>query len=101
MCGIAGFLDTSGRHRAEELEARAVRMANRLVHRGPDSSGVWVDGEPGVALAHRRLAILDLSPEGAQPMPSADGRFVVTFNGEIYNHGELRQELGKLGHPFR
>ncbi len=101
MCGIAGFLDDSGRQSAEELGARAVGMADRLVHRGPDSSGVWVDAAPGVALAHRRLAILDLSPEGAQPMRSADDRFVVTFNGEIYNHDELREELGKRGHRFR
>jgi asparagine synthase (glutamine-hydrolysing) len=69
------------------------RMATRLVHRGPDDSGEWVDGECGVALAHRRLSIIDLSAEGHQPMASAGGRFVLVFNGEIYNYRELRAEL--------
>lgn len=69
-------------------------MADTLRHRGPDDSGVWVDGEAGIGLAHRRLSILDLSPAGHQPMVSAGGRYIVAFNGEIYNHLELRRELG-------
>jgi asparagine synthase (glutamine-hydrolysing) len=73
-------------------------MADALVHRGPDDRGVWLDAAAGVALAHRRLAILDLSPAGHQPMMSACGRYVVAFNGEIYNHRELRQALEKQGH---
>jgi asparagine synthase (glutamine-hydrolysing) len=68
-------------------------MASRLHHRGPDDDGTWVDAEAGVALGHRRLAILDLSPAGHQPMSSASGRWVLIFNGEIYNHLELRREL--------
>lgn len=68
-----------------------------IVHRGPDDAGVWVDAQAGVALAHRRLAIVDLSPTGHQPMVSASARFVIAFNGEIYNHGELRRLLEARG----
>lgn len=92
MCGIAGFL---GPPVAADMEVRARRMANNLVHRGPDDVGVWADGASGVALAHRRLAILDLSPAGHQPMASECGRYVVVFNGEIYNHLDLRKQLRK------
>ena len=77
------------------------RMADALRHRGPDDSGVWVNHESGIALGHRRLSIIDLSSEGQQPMHSADGRYVITFNGEIYNHRALRAELEELGHAFR
>ncbi len=76
-------------------------MSDRLTHRGPDDSGVWVDPEAGIALGHRRLSILDLSELGRQPMHSADERFVLAFNGEVYNHAELRLDLEKLGHGFR
>jgi asparagine synthase (glutamine-hydrolysing) len=72
-------------------------MSDRLLHRGPDDSGVWVDENAGVALAHRRLSIVDLSPAGRQPMVSASERFVLTFNGEIYNHADLRRELDSRG----
>jgi asparagine synthase (glutamine-hydrolysing) len=76
-------------------------MTDTLIHRGPDDSGSWIDPEAGIALGHRRLAIVDLSPEGHQPMVSADGRYVVAFNGEIYNFLELRSQLKAFGHHFR
>ncbi len=96
MCGFAGFLTFGGtEHGALEHVARS--MANTLVHRGPDDSGEWVDPETGIALAFRRLSIIDLSPAGHQPMRSADGRYVIVFNGEIYNFAELRKELEQSG----
>jgi asparagine synthase (glutamine-hydrolysing) len=76
-------------------------MADQLVHRGPDDSGVWVDAEAGIALGFRRLAIVDLSPTGHQPMTSSSGRYVMVFNGEVYNFGELRKDLESRGHGFR
>lgn len=75
------------------LEALVTRMALAIRHRGPDDAGTWVDAQAGVALGHRRLSIVDLSPAGHQPMASAGGRFVIAFNGEIYNHQEIRAEL--------
>ncbi len=97
MCGIVGLLDPR-RGRPEEVSRRIVEdMASRMVPRGPDGSGSWVDAAAGVALGHRRLAILDLSPAGAQPMESADGRWVLTFNGEIYDHAELAADLDAAG----
>ncbi len=92
MCGIAGFLD--GRHFIPEEAASIARgMADAVAHRGPDDVGVWLDGKVGIALAHRRLAVIDVSPAGHQPMPSASGRYVIVFNGEIYNHLDLRRRL--------
>lgn len=101
MCGIAGFLDPSCKWNRFELQALATGMADAIRHRGPDDSGVWADEESGVSLGFRRLAILDLSPTGRQPMLSADERYVLVFNGEIYNHEELRDELRGHGHSFR
>lgn len=101
MCGIAGFLDLSSNGNSDRLQAKVVRMVHTLVHRGPDDSGTWVDAETRIALGHRRLAIVDLSPEGHQPMVSVDGRYVIVFNGEIYNFLELRRQLEQLGHRFR
>ncbi len=92
MCGIAGILSPSRVDRGI-LE----RMTTAVAHRGPDDAGLWVDEETGVGFGHRRLAIVDLSPAGHQPMLSTDGRFVLTFNGEIYNHAEVRAELEAMG----
>ena len=101
MCGISGFLDTSRRRGAGELRDTVLGMANTLCHRGPDDFGAWVDAASGIALGHRRLSILDLSPLGHQPMHSASGRYALSFNGEIYNFRGLRNELEDLGHTFR
>ena len=101
MCGIAGFFDSSRHHGVDDCEEIARRMVSALAHRGPDDEGTWVDAEAGVALGHRRLAILDLSVEGHQPMHCAGGRYVLTFNGEIYNFQQLRRELEDGGHGFR
>ena len=92
MCGIAGLVSTR-RIDPDLLQ----RMAGVIAHRGPDDEGTWIDAEAGVGFAHRRLSIVDLSPLGRQPMHSADGRFVLNYNGEIYNHDELRQRLEQEG----
>ena len=96
MCGIAGFLDTDSRASADSLRATVRSMSNILQHRGPDDSGTWVDASSGIALGFRRLSILDLSPAGKQPMASASSRYVIIFNGEIYNYLDLRAELEAL-----
>lgn len=101
MCGIAGFLDSSGRQSGDALASTVSAMAETLAHRGPDGHGAWVDPDAGVALGHRRLAILDLSPEGHQPMSSPGGRYVLSYNGEVYNFKELRRQLAAEGHRFR
>ena len=93
MCGISGFLEKSPANSAETLTSIALRMANTLRHRGPDDGGAWVDAAAGIALSMRRLAILDLSPTGHQPMQSSSGRYSLVFNGEIYNCEDLRREL--------
>lgn len=92
MCGLTGFFSPRGFER-EEAQAVVSTMGETLWHRGPDDSGVWVDADAGVALAHRRLSILDLSSAGHQPMVSASGRHVLVFNGEIYNHLEIRARI--------
>jgi asparagine synthase (glutamine-hydrolysing) len=101
MCGITGFWNFSQNLSTEKLQAIANKMSHRLLHRGPDSGGSWVDAEVGIAFTHRRLAIVDLSAEGHQPMVSAEGRYVIVFNGEIYNFRELQRQLEQLGHRFR
>jgi asparagine synthase (glutamine-hydrolysing) len=101
MCGVTGFLDATPRRPEDELMLLASRMADRLRHRGPDDAGVWVDGESGFALGFRRLSIIDLSANGHQPMVSSSGRYVIGFNGEIYNHNALRRILERLEHKFR
>ena len=100
MCGIVGVV-TSASGPREALEHTAAAMADSLAHRGPDDHGLWSDPDAGIALAHRRLSIVDLSPAGHQPMISANGRFIVTFNGEIYNFQELRTEQEARGTRFR
>ncbi len=101
MCGLAGLWRAGGEIDAAHLAALAGAMGDALRHRGPDDDGVWADAEAGIALAHRRLSILDLSPLGHQPMASADGRYVVAYNGEVYNFAALREELAARGHGFR
>lgn len=102
MCGIAGLciLSPDGR---SDLDAQAARMGAAITHRGPDDEGVWSDPDFGLAFGHRRLAIVDLSAAGHQPMVSATGRFVIAFNGEIYNHLDLRRQLEQAGQapPWR
>src|SRR4051812_35710066 len=93
MCGFAGFLQTQCAVEPAAMATVAGAMADTLAYRGPDDRGVWVDAEAGVALGHRRLSIIDLSAEGHQPMRSASGRYVIAFNGEIYNFEALRSEL--------
>ena len=92
MCGIAGFWQTK---RQAEIPAEVLRrMGDALKHRGPDDSGVFYDDSTGLGLGHRRLSILDLSPAGHQPMASHSGRYIIIFNGEVYNFEEIRKELG-------
>jgi asparagine synthase (glutamine-hydrolysing) len=98
MCGIAGFWQTK---RQAEIPAEVLRrMGDALKHRGPDDSGVFYDDSTGLGMVHRRLSILDLSPAGHQPMASHSGRYLIIFNGEIYNFEEIRKELGP-GHAWR
>jgi asparagine synthase (glutamine-hydrolysing) len=101
MCGITGFLSLKCNLSASELEEIANRMSDTISYRGPDDRGAWVDPEAGIAFGFRRLAILDLSPAGHQPMFSVNDRYVIIFNGEIYNFADLRQELANSGHSFR
>ena len=98
MCGISGFLGFDGLLSDPSDILRA--MTDSIAHRGPDSDGYWIDPSSQVALGHRRLSIIDLSAAGAQPMRSASGKWVVVFNGEIYNHLELRDELLSAGHSY-
>src|SRR5665647_2936972 len=101
MCGIAGLIDASGRAGAPDLERRARAMSDAIAYRGPDGSGVWCDADAGVALAQRRLAIIDLTPTGAQPMISADGRWVISYNGEVYNAAAIAASPELAGFAFK
>ena len=100
MCGIGGFLSGTAESPAKLREISAA-MNVCLQHRGPDDQGIWIDAEAGIALAHRRLSIVDLSQEGHQPMLSHDGRYVICFNGEVYNFRDIRADLEKRGRTFR
>src|SRR5471030_1743905 len=93
MCGIVGAVQ------ATDARFELERSVANLAHRGPDDSGIWREGEAGLGFA--RLSIIDLTPAGHQPMQSPDGRYVIVFNGEIYNFAELREQLGAVGETFR
>lgn len=96
MCGLTGFLAPAG-FPFDEAKATLANMRDRVLNRGPDDAGSWLDAEAGIALGHRRLSIVDLSPAGHQPMVSGFGRYVLAFNGEIYNHLEIREQLDAEG----
>ena len=98
MCGIAGIWNFDNK---PVTQASIERFADSLAHRGPDGRGFWRDDSLGIALGHRRLSIIDLTDEAAQPMSYADDRYWITYNGEIYNFIELRKELEAKGHQFR
>ena len=98
MCGICGYLNGPGLRPAD---ATLTRMTDSIAHRGPDADGAWRDEACGIALGHRRLAIVELSPLGAQPMQSSSGRWVLSYNGEVYNFRSLGDDLRALGHNFR
>lgn len=101
MCGIVGVRESRARSDAAALARTVGPMSAALAHRGPDADGVWVDADAGIALAQRRLAVVDLSPTGAQPMVSASGRSVLVYNGECYALDDLRRDVERLGPPLR
>lgn len=101
MCGIAGLLDLEAATPEGVLQRQAAVMASALAHRGPDDHGTWADARAGIAFGHQRLAVIDPSPDGDQPMVSVDGRYVLSYNGEIYGFRALRGQLERLGHRFR
>src|SRR5262249_31318367 len=100
MCGFAGIFEGASSN-ATRLRTMVETCRDRLAHRGPDDAGSWIDAEAGLALGHRRLSIIDLSAAGRQPMLSFCGRYVLAFNGEIYNYLDLRRELEAAGSGFR
>ncbi|MGB0630564.1 MAG: asparagine synthase (glutamine-hydrolyzing) [Alphaproteobacteria bacterium] len=100
MCGVAGILSANVGIPAAELNATVSDMSDTLAHRGPDDSGVWTDPAAGIGLGHRRLSIIDTSSAGRQPMVSASGRYVISYNGEIYNFADLRADLSAKGVSF-
>jgi asparagine synthase (glutamine-hydrolysing) len=101
MCGIAGFWDVTRHLDADAAAAAITGMTRAIRHRGPDDAGSWRDAAAGLWLGHRRLSVIDLSPEGSQPMLSASGRYAMVFNGEVYNHSRLRPGLEAAGARFR
>ena len=100
MCGIAGLIDLKRQLDGNELALQAKHMAASIRHRGPDTGGQWTDSQSGLALSFRRLAIIDLTQTGHQPMLSGNKRYAIVFNGEIYNFQELRAELVEQGVAF-
>ena len=101
MCGITGFYNTNADKAAAQRRIIGQAMGQSIAHRGPDAKDVWVAPEVPLVLAHRRLAVIDLSDGGRQPMHSSTGRYVVTYNGEIYNYPELQAELEAAGRTFK
>src|SRR5690242_7014510 len=101
MCGITGSFDLAPEASTEQLAALVLTMASTLRHRGPDDLTQWVDADAGIALGHTRLSSFDLSPAGAQPMVSASGRYVIIYNGEIYNAQDMVPALAAKGVTFR
>ena len=101
MCGIVGILDPRRDRRSDDTVRLLESMAEPMRSRGPDGSGTWVDEHAGIGFGHRRLSILDLSEHGAQPMTSQDGRWVITYNGEVYNHREIASDLTAAGVKLR
>ncbi len=100
MCGVAGIFGYS--HDAPAVDTgELLRIREQMIRRGPDGAGLWMSPDHRVGLAHRRLAIIDLTADGAQPMASPDGRYTIVFNGEIYNYREIRKELRDAGSAFR
>ena len=93
MCGINGFYSKISSRFSNVI----IKMNSAIYHRGPDTNGVWQDHNSGIVLGHQRLSILDLSNEGSQPMQSNSGRYILTYNGEVYNHLDIRKEL-ELNH---
>lgn len=96
MCGFVGFIDLCGKLSDDELHSVAMSMSDAIYHRGPDDGGIWIDKGMRLSMGFRRLSILELSPAGSQPMISSSGRWVITFNGEIYNHRQIRKGLDKI-----
>lgn len=101
MCGLTGFYQLKDGYGQQKMRRIAEGMEQAIAHRGPDAIGIWNDPDLPLVLAHRRLAIIDLSPSGAQPMLSASGRYAMVYNGEIYNFLELRRTLEELGVAFK
>ncbi len=100
MCGICGAWTPAATRTSSELLDQARRMSTALVHRGPDDHGLWCDEVAGLALGHRRLSVIDLTREGHQPMPSASGRYILVYNGEVYNYRDLKRDLLRSGAQF-
>ena len=101
MCGIAGIFDPARASAADELRHDCRAMAATLQHRGPDDAGDWTDETAGIALAHRRLEVVGRGTQGSQPMVSGGGRWVLSYNGELYNTNALRDRLSSSGVRFR
>ncbi len=101
MCGIAGFVGAAPSGAGGDIETIAAAMAKSIAHRGPDDQGIWIDRETDTALVHRRLSIIDLSAAGHQPMLSANERYVISYNGEVYSFQPIADELAARGHRFR
>ena len=101
VCGIVGIVDYEGVYSTDALRRLTTSMRDDLAHRGPDDAGLWTSRDGRVCFGQRRLSVIDLRPEGRQPMANEDGSVVVTFNGEIYNFRALREDLERRGHTFR